>query len=614
MIEGKVVLDTSIIIDGKASELVSSGEIPVGAEIIVPMSALDELQSQASRHKEEGFTGLKELTKLRELCNQKKISLTYTGQRPTMEDIRLARGGRIDALIRDVAKECDATLLTADYVQALVGSAQGIRVRHFISEVKTRGLEFERYFDEHTLSVHLKDGVQPCAKKGLPGNFIYIAIGENEIQKDDLERMAKEIAEASRVSPEGSIEISRSGASVYQLGAYRIAIARPPFADALEVTIVRPLVKMTLKDYDLSEKLEQRLAKQAEGILIAGPPGSGKSTLASSLADFYLAQKKVVKTFESPKDLQVSKGVTQYGALEGDFEKTAEILLLVRPDYTIYDEVRKTRDFEIFADMRLAGVGMVGVVHASDPINAVQRFMGRIELGMVPHIVDTVIFVKAGKIQQVLDLNLVVKVPTGMNEPDLARPVVEVREFETGKLVYEIYTFGEENVIIPIGKGAAGEEKPSSSGVEKLAKERILQVIRKFDPDAEVKIVSPQKAEIKIADSIIPRIIGKGGVQIKQLEEMLSIHIDVKPREDAGSSSKESKELDFEFREKGSSIDLIFRSEDAGKSVIIYSDEDTLFEATLSKKAALSVPRKSETGKKILRALRQGPSIRVCES
>ncbi len=602
-----------MIIDGKASELIRTGEFPEGIEIIVPIAALDELQSQASRQREEGFTGLKELTKLRELCEEKKVILRYTGQRPTMEDIRLARGGRIDALIRDVAKEHDATLLTADYVQALVGTAEGIKVLHFRSEVKTKGLEFERYFDDHTLSVHLKESVQPYAKKGLPGNFVYSSIGESEIRREHLEGMVKEIAEASRVSPHGSIEISRSGASVYQLGSYRIAIARPPFSDALEVTIVRPLVKMTLKDYDLSDKLEQRLAKQAEGILIAGPPGSGKSTLASSLADFYLSQMKVVKTFESPKDLQVSKGITQYGALEGDFEKSAEILLLVRPDYTIYDEVRKTRDFEIFADMRLAGVGMVGVVHASDPINAVQRFMGRIELGMIPHIVDTVIFVKAGKIEQVLDLNLVVKVPTGMNEPDLARPVVEVREFEAGKLIFEIYTFGEENVIIPIDKETEKEEA-NPKGIEKLAQERILQVIRKFDPQAEVKITSPQKAEIRIADSLIPRVIGKGGAQIKQIEEMLSIHIDVKPREQIRTSKATSGELNFDLKMKGGSVSMIFATNNSPKRVSIYSDEDLLFEATLGKKGIVDVPKKSEAGRKILRALRAGGSIKAYES
>jgi ATPase len=614
LIDSKVVLDTSIIIDGKASELVSSGEISAGSEIIVPIAALDELQAQASRHREEGFAGLRELTRLRALSGEKNIKMTYTGQRPSMEDIRLARNGRIDALIRDAAKSNDATLLTADYVQALVGEAQGVKVKHFAAEIKTRGLEFERYFDDHTLSVHLKENVKPYAKKGKPGDFIYTAIGEKEITREELERVTKEITEASRVSDGGSVEISRSGATVIQLGQYRIAIARPPFSDALEVTIVRPLVRLSLKDYDLSEKLENRLVTKAEGILIAGPPGSGKSTLASSLADFYLENMKVVKTFESPKDLQVSRGITQYGPLEGDFEKTAEILLLVRPDYTVFDEVRKTRDFEIFADMRLAGVGMVGVVHASDPINAVQRFMGRIELGMVPHIVDTVIFVRAGRIDRVLELNLVVKVPTGMNEPDLARPVVEVTDFETGKLVYEIYTFGEENVIIPIeGDAQSGRTRQQATGVEKLARERILEIVRKFDPRADVKILSPQRVEVKVDESIIPRIIGKGGSRIRELEEMLSMRIDVEPSSSGKGPEDGRPSLSFDFRRKGSYVELVFDPMNSGKTVNVYSSGNLLFQATVSRKGTIRVPKKSENGSRLIRAMKSADEIRVSE-
>lgn len=622
LIDSKLVLDTSIIIDGKASELVDKGEIPEGSELIIPMAALDELQAQASRHREEGFTGLREITRLRSLSSKKQITITFTGERPSMEDIRLARNGRIDALIRDVAKANNATLLTADYVQALVGEAQGVKVKHFPAEVKTRDLEFEKYFDDQTLSLHLKESVKPYAKKGQPGNFVYTSITDNEMTRDDLELITKEITEASRVSAGGSIEISRSGATVIQLGQYRIAIARPPFSDALEVTIVRPLVKMSLKDYDLSEKLEKRLATKAEGILIAGPPGSGKSTLASSLADFYLEQMKVVKTFESPKDLQVSRGITQYGPLEGDFEKTAEILLLVRPDYTVFDEVRRSRDFEIFADMRLAGVGMVGVVHASDPINAVQRFMGRIELGMIPHIVDTVIFVRAGKIERVLELNLVVKVPSGMNEPDLARPVVEVTDFETGKLVYEIYTFGEENVIIPIedetGRRRLQQEK-EATGVEKLAKERILQAIRKFDPDAAVKIISPTRVEVRIKEALIPRIIGKGGSQIKELEEMLSVHIDVEPSDAKESSeeptvSEKDSGLSFDYTQKGSSIEFTFGSSDSGKTVNLYAGNESLFQATISRKGKIRIPKKSENGMKVIRALKEEKTIGISEA
>ena len=602
------MLDTSVIIDGKATELIIAGELKDVGEIIVPTAALDELQSQASKHREEGFVGLEELTKLRSLCTERNIKLGFEGERPSMEDIRLARSGRIDAMIRDVAKKGEATLFTADYVQALVGRAEGVKVRHFPTEVKTTGLTFERFFDNTTLSVHLKEGVRPYAKRGMPGSFDYSPISDEILRRDDLEQIAKEISEAARISSQGSVEISRSGATVIQFGQYRIAIARPPFSDGLELTIVKPLVRMTLADYHAPEKLIQRLASKAEGVIIAGPPGSGKSTLASSLADFYLDRRKVVKTFESPKDLQVAKGVTQYGALEGDFEKTAEILLLVRPDYTIFDEVRKTRDFEIFSDMRLAGVGMVGVVHASDPVSAVQRFMSRIELGMIPHIVDTVIFVRAGKIERVLELNLVVKVPSGMIEQDLARPVVEVRDFETGKLAYEIYTYGEENVVIPVEEiESRGGRK--ETGIEKLAGERVLQVFKKFDPEAEVKVLSPTSVEVLLDESVIPRVIGKGGTQIKEFEQMLSVSIDVRPKKAEKRSGGES--LDFNHKEKGNYVELLLDSDTVGTEASVYVDDELLLTQEIGRKARIRVSKKSEGGRKLTHAFREGKQVKV---
>jgi len=88
------------------------------------------------------------------------------------------------------------------------------------------------------------------------------------------------------------------------------------------------------------------------------------------------------------------------------------------------------KTLEFFSDLRLAGVGMVGVIHANSPLDAVQRFIGKIELGIIPNVLDTVVFVKDGKIAKVYELELKVKVPSGMTEQDLARPVIEVRNFE----------------------------------------------------------------------------------------------------------------------------------------------------------------------------------------
>jgi len=598
----KILPDSSIIINGKMSSLVETGEIKGDVEIVIPLIVVEELQSQASKGRETGFLGLKELKKLRVLCEEKGIPIKIVGERPSLDDIRLARSGRIDALILDLAKKEDCILYTSDYVQALTAEADGTKVKYLPAEGKLEKLVFEKFFTPDTLSIHLKEGVPPLAKRGVPEKFELKPIQDKPLTAQEIEDIVNEIFDSIR-GGKGFYEISRSGAMVIQLEDYRIAIARPPFSDGIEVTIVRPVVKLRLEDYKLSDKLMDRLREKAEGILIAGPPGSGKTTFASSLAEFYMAQGKIVKTLESPRDLQVGPEITQYGPLEGSFEKAAEILLLVRPDYTIFDELRKTEDFNVFADMRLAGVGMVGVVHASNPIDAIQRFIGRIELGMIPHIIDTLIFIRYGKIERVYDLTLTVKVPTGMTEEDLARPVIEIRDFETGNLEYEIYTFGNENVVVPVSEF---KEKPKP--LEKLAEEKILDEIRRFDPNAEVEL-KDNYAVVKVSRKAIPRLVGKGGLTISRLEKKLGIRLEVQPIQP--KKVGEGEEVEFTIQETRNTINLNFNEELTGKTVSIHADGEFLFPATVSKKAQIRISKRSKAGKQLLKALNQGKTIRV---
>lgn len=585
----KIVPDTSVLINRILSESIAKGELS-DAEIIVPEFVLGELQSQASRRQAIGILGLGELKKLGEL-SEKGIKIRYKGRKQTMEEIKLAKSGRVDALIVDIAKEENAVLYTCDMIQNMVAEVQGVRTKYFKPYEKLSHLKVEEMMTPDTLSLHLKEGAIPQAKRGTPGSFMLVKIRETPMDPDEIDSIIKEIMDAVRYEDNGFVEMSDHEATVVQLGNLRIAIARPPFSDGTEITIVRPIAKLSIEDYNIPDELRERI-KKGSGIILAGPPGSGKSTFAASIAEFYESSGFIVKTLEQPRDLQVRKEITQYGKLKGDFERTAELLLLVRPDYTIYDEVRTTRDFNVFTDMRLSGIGMVGVVHANEPIDAIQRFIRRLELGMIPHIIDTLIFISHGEIKKVYRLSLEVRTPTGMTEADLARPIVNIRDFFSGMLEYEIYTYGEENVIIPIG-----ENKKNESVAEKLAKERVMEEIRKFDKSAEVEI-SQNSVLIRVENSAMARIIGKKGSTIQELERRIGARIEVVPK-----IATLREEIPFEYSETGGYFVLVFSRNLVGKTVNIYSGSEFIMTASVGSKGQIKITKDSDMGKAVMKGI-----------
>ena len=501
------MLDTSIIIDGIISNKIDNNEIDDGYEIIIPRLAIDELQSQACKQRDHGFVGLGELRKIRDKCMSRNISVKIAGQKPSLSDIKLAKNGRIDALICDIAEEENATLFTSDYIQHLTALACGVQST-FDRSITSHEFDIENYFDQSTMSVHLIEGVEPLAKKGTPGNFTLEKISESKLNKQILDEIMNFLFSTKDNKKVSNIEISFNGCYVLMYKNLRIVITFPPVSNKIEITAVRPIKKLTLKDYDMDPDLVERLSKEAEGILIAGRPGSGKSTFASSIADYYVSNNRLVKTLESPRDLQVPNNVVQYGSFKNGYERVADLLLLVRPDFTIFDEVRRLRDFELFADLRLTGIGMIGVIHANEALDAIQRFIGKIELGMIPHVIDTVIFINGGQIEKIYELKLTVKVPSGMIEQDLSRPVVEISDFYSKEVEYEIYSYGEENIIIPLENIDKKSQSEKNNKINKLAESKIREIIGRYDSQAEIKIISNDRIRILVNKEKIPKIIG----------------------------------------------------------------------------------------------------------
>ena len=604
----KIVPDTSVIVDGRITGIVQVKEYK-GCEVIIPEAVVSELENQANKGRETGFNGLEELKELQKLCKEGKLSLTFVGRRPTLEEISLAKGGEIDAMIRNTAGKYHATLITSDRVQKEVAEAQGLDAIYLKQEmVVYTDLEIGKFFDKSTMSIHLKENVVPMAKKGTPGNIKLVKIGSKRLKRIEIEKMAREIIERAKSDFRSFIEIEMDGATVVQFREYRISIARPPFSDGIEITVVRPVAKVSIDDYKLPDKLMDRLKNSAKGILIAGPPGAGKTTFAQAVADFYSKDiGAIVKTMESPRDLQVGDEITQYAPLEDDMAKTADILLLVRPDYTIYDELRKTKDFRIFADMRLAGVGMIGVVHSTRPIDAIQRVISRVELGMIPSIIDTTIFINEGRVAAIYDIALTVKVPTGMLEADLSRPVIEVKNFDTGELAHEIYTYGEQTIVMDIGK-TTFEKTP----IQKIAEREIINEIKRRIPDAHVEVTmkSDKRATVWIDEKHIPKLIGKKGKTIDEVEKHIGISIGVEP---LSVNEKKDKVRDNTFPIKaelaGNYIVLNFQKNAVGTPFDILVDDEYLFTATVGKKSNIKIKKDIELANIIINALKKDISI-----
>ena len=580
----KAVADISVLEEGILSSKITANQLVV-EELIIPNFVLNEIERRASENRISGEIALEEVNLLKSLSQEKKFILNFLGSNLRKEEYLIDK-------TRELAWEEGAVLITGNRIQALSSKAKGVQA-YLISEAKEdQPLHFETFFDQQTMSVHLREGTIARAKKGTPGNWKIAKVGQDIITRRELLGMRKEIVEKARMHKNSFVEIERLGSLVVQLEDYRIVITEPPFSDGMEITAVRPVRKLSLEDYALDQKLKQKLTEEAAGIIIAGSPGEGKTTFARALAEYFADSGNIVKTVESPRDMLLKEEITQYSLTRSEKGEIHDVLLLSRPDRTFFDEMRNSDDFIMFADLRLAGIGMVGVVHATNPIDAIQRCIGRIELGIIPQVVDTVIFIQGGKVAKVLELKMLVKVPTGMVELDLARPVIEVKDFLSGKLAYEIYSYGEHTAVIPV-------EKTEKKKVWSLAEKQLKEFFNRYSRNNEVVFVSDNHIKLLLPEDKIAGVIGTGGREIEKIENQLGIKIDV---EKLGSDAKDiSYDLDKDDHYLTFYLDRRMKEKEIG----LFEGEDLLVQARASKKAVIKLQRRSALGKAVEQALNE---------
>lgn len=132
----KYLVDTSVLINRKISRLAKKG---LKGIILIPNASIAELENLANKGQDVGFDGLEEIARLHHF---KDLKIRFIGPRPSEHHIKYAKSGEIDALIRHLAYQQRATLITSDIVQSKSAAAYRIPVKF----IKTRRPKTKKFF------------------------------------------------------------------------------------------------------------------------------------------------------------------------------------------------------------------------------------------------------------------------------------------------------------------------------------------------------------------------------------------------------------------------------------------------------------------------------------
>jgi ATPase len=140
----RYLVDTSVIAQKKLYKLARD---KIKGTLLIPNTVIAELENLANKGQDVGFIGLEEIAKLHKL--KSRVKVIFIGDRPTGHQIKYAKSGEIDALIRELAYKEKAVLITADKVQAKSALAYNLKVFFIKTKFKPekkRKFSFKKFF------------------------------------------------------------------------------------------------------------------------------------------------------------------------------------------------------------------------------------------------------------------------------------------------------------------------------------------------------------------------------------------------------------------------------------------------------------------------------------
>lgn len=399
----KIVPDTSVIIEGFLSRKIRNNQISV-KELIFHEAVLSELESQANKKKDTGMKGLEEIKTLRLLSKKKNFRIIFKGSRPGDFEIKFAKMGEIDSIIRELAGKENATLFTADIVQAKVAKAKGVSVYLYEFTDEEKNLFFEKYFDKTTNEIIISENKPIRKKRGSPGRFKTIDVTKKRTSRSEAINFIEELVACAKSRRDSFFESEKKSSYIIQIKNYKITITRQPLSTKNEIIIRRRLENKKLDDYKLNRRIKRELSTNDRGVVVFGTLGSGKSTFLQAATSYVERNRLEVNVLQDSKDIN-SKS-TGYNSSFVPYLETQTMLMFAKPEYVVFDELRLNviDDFKFFKELRSAGISVIASINASNPKLLMSILHEKLNSNNVELLIDYYFWIENGRVKKIFEL------------------------------------------------------------------------------------------------------------------------------------------------------------------------------------------------------------------